>query len=272
MGAFSADICGMRKVELSEALFAISVAALAVLSLVYGNFSPLLAPLPWPRAWTFGLGMILVLASAGLFLARTVAAGATIIALCAVAWAIASMPHNIPAALSVGSWYGVSEAVSTLVGVGALYSLRRRADSGPARAALAGGPALRVGRGLFGAACLVYGFAHFAYAAYSLPFVPAWLPARLPLLYLTGACHIAAGVGLTLGLLPWLAAALEAIMIMLFGLLVWLPSFFAHPTPKWAGSTQNQLSETFLNFVLAAVAWMIADSLRGRPRTNKSKG
>ncbi len=256
----------MRKIGPSEALFAISLAGLAGLSFVYGNFAPLIGPLPWPGGWTYGLGAILAAACAGLFLTRTVAASAAAIAVVAVAWATARTPPIAHAPLSVGSWYGFSEAVSLLAGVWTLYALYRRREHPTAAAALAGDCALRSGRALFGGACLVYGIAHFAYAAYSLPFVPTWLPARMPLVYLTGACHAAAGAGLILGVLPRLAAALEALMIVLFGFMVWLPSHFAHPAPKWAGSPHNQWSETFMNFLLAAVAWLIADSLRSRTR------
>ncbi len=259
----------MRKTRPSEVLFAISLACLAGLSLVYGNFGPLTGPLPWPGGWTYGLGAVLVAACAGLFLTRTVAAGTIAIAVSAIAWAMARTPPIVHAPLSVGSWYGFSEAVSMLVGVWTLYALHRRRDPTSVATALTGDRALRAGRGLFGGACLVYGIAHFAYAAYSLPFVPACLPARMPLVYLTGACHAAAGVGLILGVLPRLAAALEAAMIVLFGLLVWLPSHFAHPAPAWAGSPQNQWSETFLNFLLAAVAWLIADSLGLDTRTDR---
>jgi uncharacterized membrane protein YphA (DoxX/SURF4 family) len=255
----------MSKIGPGGALFAASVAGLAGLSLLHGNFAPLLAPFPWPAAWTYGLGAVLAAACVGLLPTRTAAAGAGIIAAYAVAWAMAGVRPILHAPLSVGSWYGFSEAVSSLVGVWTLYALHRRPDPAAAPGGLAGDRALRVGRILFGVSCLVYGLAHFAYVAYSLPFVPTWLPARLPLLYLTGACHIAAGVGLILGVLPRLAAMLEAIMILLFGVGVWLPSFFAHPVPQWAGSPQNQWSETLLTFVLAAVAWLIADSLGGAP-------
>lgn len=253
----------MRKIEWSKALFAISLAGLGGLSLIYGNFAPLVSALSWPTACTYGLGTILVAACAGLFLTRTAAASAMVIAVCAVAWAAMGIPPIVHAPLSVGSWYGISEAVSVLVGVWTLHALHARGEHAHA-AVLSGDGALRLGRTLFGAACLVYGIAHFAYVAYSLPFVPNWLPVRLPLLYLTGACHVAAGVGLILGVLPRLAAALEAIMILLFGILVWLPSYFADPTPKWAGTPHNQWSETFLNFLLAAVAWIIADSIGSR--------
>ncbi len=251
----------MREIGLAGALFATSAGGLAGLSFLYGNFEPLLDPFPWPKAWTYGLGALLVAACGGLLLTRTATASAIIIAACAIAWAMVRVRPILHAPLSVGSWYGFSEAVSSLVGVWTLYALHQRLDHAATIKALTSDRALRVGRILFGASCLVYGIAHFAYVAYSLPFVPTWLPARMPLLYLTGACHIAAGAGLILGVLPRLAATLEAIMIILFGLLVWVPSLFAHPVPKWAGSPHNQWSETLLNFVLAAVAWLIADSL-----------
>jgi uncharacterized membrane protein YphA (DoxX/SURF4 family) len=95
--------------------------------------------------------------------------------------------------------------------------------------------------------------------------VPAWLPARLAFAYFTGLGHIAAGIGLVIWILPRLAATLEAIMMSLFALLVWVPSFFAQPRPEWATPPQNQWSELVVNLVLAAAAWLVAVSLRNRP-------
>ena len=256
----------MRRMGLSEALFAISLAGLAALAFVYGNFVPLLDPLPWPVGWTYGLAAVVVAACASLFLTRTATAGVIVLAVASLAWASTRLKPIGHDPLSVGSWYGLSEAMATLVGVWTLHALHRRRAQPAAATALAGDRALRVGQVIFGGACLVFGLAHFAYAGYSLPFVPTWLPARLPLVYVTGACHIAAGIGLILGVVPHLAATLEALMIVLFGFLVWIPSHLAHPTPAWAGSPQNQWSETILNFLLAAVAWLIAESLRPRSR------
>ena len=156
-----------------------------------------------------------------------------------------------------------------MAGVWTLYALYRRRDLAGIAAPMTGDGALRVARVLFGAACLVFGVAHFAYAAYSLQFVPDWLPGRMALVYATGIFHTAAGVSLILGILPRLAASLEAAMIILFGVLVWLPSHFAHPIPKWAGTPQNQWSETILNFLLAGVAWLIAESLSSRRTRDK---
>ena len=252
---------GMHKIGLGDALFAGSVAGVAGLSLVYGNFTPLLDPFPGPKAFTFALGLVLLAASIGLLFERTFVASAVTVAMYATAWALVRTSPIIQAPLSIGSWYGFCESLSMLVGVWTLYALHRRRNQAGMAASLASDTALRVARGLFGAACVEYGVAHFAYAAYSLPFVPTWLPARGPLLYATGIFHVAAGAGLILGIRPRLAARLEATMIFLFGVLVWLPSYFANPTPKWAGNLQNQWSETIVTFLLAGVACLIAESL-----------
>jgi uncharacterized membrane protein len=165
--------------------------------------------------------------------------------------------------MDVGSWYGICEAMGPLIGAWILYILLRRRNDAPAANVATGDRALRVARILFGAACVVYGAAHFAYAAYTAKMVPAWLPGRTGITYLTGACHAAAGLCLLVGVLPRLAATLEATMLSLFGVLVWLPSFFARPVPDWASPAQVQWSETFLTFLLAASAWIVAGSLRG---------
>jgi uncharacterized membrane protein len=263
------SLTGMRKIGFGDVLFAASVAGVAALSLVYGNFAPLLDPFPWPKALTFALGLVLLASSIGLLFERTLATSATTIAVCATAWALVRTSPIFQAPQSIGSWYGFCEAVSMLAGVWTLYALHRRHNQAGAVAPLTGEIALRMARGLFGAACLVYGIAHFAYAAYSLPFVPTWLPARLPLVYATGIFHAAAGAGLVLGILPRLAARLEATMIIFFGVLVWLPSYFANPAPKWAGNLQNQCSETIVTFLLAGVACLIAESLSSDVSTNK---
>jgi uncharacterized membrane protein YphA (DoxX/SURF4 family) len=106
--------------------------------------------------------------------------------------------------------------------------------------------------------------AHFAYADYTASMVPTWLPERLGLAYLTGIGHVAAGLGIVIGILPRLAATLEAIMMSLFGLLVWVPSLFAQPPPKWATPPQNQWSEIVVTLLLAVSAWIVATSLQDR--------
>jgi len=259
----------MRISGFGHALFGIAVAGLAILSLVYGNFAPILEPfpasLPWREVWLYGSGAILLAASAGLFFARTALVSAIIIGAYESVWAVARARSVFLKPLIVGSWYGFGEALGPLVGAWILYAVLRRQNDASPMTVMTGDRALHVARVLFGAACVSYGAAHFAYATYTAAMVPTWLPGRTGLAYLTGACHAAAGFGLLVGVLPRLAATLEAIMMSLFGVLVWLPSFFAQPVPDWAPSAQIQWSETFVTFLLAASAWIVAASLRSTP-------
>ncbi|HET7756252.1 MAG TPA: hypothetical protein VFK87_03265, partial [Steroidobacteraceae bacterium] len=56
-----------------------------------------------------------------------------------------------------------------------------------------------------------------------------------------------------------------------FGLLVWVPSFFAQPRPRWATSPEHQWSEFIVTLVLAAAAWNVAISLGNRSRGAASR-
>ena len=81
------------------------------------------------------------------------------------------------------------------------------------RRCIAGARAMRMAQVLFGLTCIFYGWSHFAYADYTASMVPAWLPDRLGIAYFTGLGHVAAGIGVVVGILPRLAATLEAIMM-----------------------------------------------------------
>jgi uncharacterized membrane protein len=246
----------MRIVGLTQGLFAIAFASVAILSLSYGNFVPVGQPFPaWipgREAWIYVSALFTLAASAGLCFPRTAVAGALMVGAYETVWAVISA-IQIPAnPLSVGAWYPFCEALTPLAAAWILYSILRRQG------------AVRMAQVLFGLTCIFYGWSHFAYADYTAGMVPNWLPGRLGFAYFTGLGHIAAGIGVMVGILPRLAATLEAIMMSLFGLLVWVPSFFAHPRPDWATPSQNQWSELVVSLVLAAAAWVVAASLRNR--------
>lgn len=258
----------MRTVGLTQGLFALAAASLAIYSLVYGGSAPglqlLPAWIPW-RVWVYGPVLVLLAASLGLFFSRAAAASALAIGAYQVIWAAICTRPIFSAPLGIGAWYGFVEALTALVGAWILYAMLRQ-QSRRSGTAIDGEHAVRTAQVLFGLCCVFYGASHFAYADYTASMVPGWLPGRMGFAYFTGLGHIAAGVGIIVGILPRLAATLEATMMSLFGLLVWVPSFFAQPTPRWATPPQNQWSELVVNLVLAASAWVVAASLRQRSR------
>jgi uncharacterized membrane protein YphA (DoxX/SURF4 family) len=258
----------MRIIFFVKVLFAIAVASVAILTVTFGDFVPMGQSfpdwIPWRLAWIYGSALLLLAASAGLFFSRTALPSALMICVYQAVWALICALPVLSKPLGVGAWYGFCEALAPLIGAWILYTLLRWQSAG-LRMPIASARSVRVSQILFGLTCVFYGWSHFAYADYTAAMVPVWLPSRLELAYFTGLGHIAAGIGLILWILPRLAATLEAIMMSLFGLLVWVPSFFAQPRPEWATPPQNQWSELVVNLVLAAAAWLVATSLRDRP-------
>jgi uncharacterized membrane protein len=112
-------------------------------------------------------------------------------------------------------------------------------------------------RRLFGAALPLIGLSHFIYSAGTASMVPVWLPHHLFFAHLTGAGHVAAGVGILLGVLPGLASSLEASMITLFVLLLHLPGVASHPRDRL------QWTMFFIASAYAGSAWAVAGFARG---------
>jgi uncharacterized membrane protein len=261
----------LNAVAVARGLFALASASLAVWILVFGQWVP--QPLPAGMAFGDGLtyagALVILAASVGLCFARTAVASVLTLGAYQVVSVAMAVPQWLAMPQSVDAWYPFFEALTPLAGAGALYVMVRcsRRESGATPAERV---ALRGAQALLGLTCVFYGVSHFVYGAYTATLVPGWLPAPLLVAYATGACHLAAGLALIIGVAPRLAAALEATMMSLFGLVVWIPSFFAQPPPSWATPAAQRWSELVVTFVLAAAAWVVTLSFSRAPGAHAS--
>jgi len=164
---------------------------------------------------------------------------------------------KLPAVVAMPSmeatWLGFGEIAVIFAGTWAVYAVEAGADDG-VLGAIAGANGIRWARLVFALSLPMIGLSHFFYSEQTAAFVPAWIPYKIDWAYLTGAGSIVASVALLLGLLPRLAATLEAAMLSVITLLVWGPGLTKSPPDR------TQWTAFFISLAIAAGAWVIAST------------
>lgn len=80
-----------------------------------------------------------------------------------------------------------------------------------------------IGRILFAAPMIAFGFGHFSAAADMAGMVPSFLPAPTLIVYLTGALLVASGLGIAVGFKVRELGLLLAVFLLSTTFLVWAP-------------------------------------------------
>lgn len=194
----------------------------------------------WKIPFAYLSALILIVAGIGILLPRWRAKSAMLGAGWVGLWALLLHLPHVVADHNVGALLGLGEASANALG---LATLTGCFDAGK-RALL-----LRLA---FGLCLIVFGASHFVYADFTAQMVPAWLPDRLGLAYLTGSIHALTGACLLAGIRVRVAAAIEALMMSSFVLLVHVPGVAAAPPDRL------QLTMLGMAGLLATAAWLVA--------------
>ena len=232
--------------QLARAAFATGIIGLAIVGFIFGDFAGLWAALPISatarHALAFASSALMFVCAIGLLIDGTEVLAARVLLLYFALLVVAlKIPVVIKAPLVEGSWQSMSEMVVPLTGAWVL--------------AVSSARSIRIAQLVFGLALIPLGLSHFVYVNLTAPLVPAWLPYHTGWAYLTGAAHLAAALGVLVGILPRLAAALEAAMLTIFTVLVWVPAIVAAP------SSQGSWSEFTISWAMSAAAWVVAASI-----------
>jgi putative oxidoreductase len=116
---------------------------------------------------------------------------------------------------------------------------------------------LSLGRWIFPVPFLVFGLFHFMNGPVMAQYVvPAYMPAKIFWVYLSGAGLIAAAVSMYLGKYDKLATTLLAVLLLLLVLMVHLPGAMAG-----GDGAQNSVSGVLKDLGLAAAAMLYAQHL-----------
>lgn len=232
---------------------AVALIGLGLLNLAYRDSLMTWQPVPEGAPWRVPLayisGLILILGGAGMLLPRWRRWGAALAAVWIGLWALfLHLPHLL-AARDVGAALGVAEASANALG---LATLTGGFDSGrrPLWHRLA-----------FGLCLVIFGLSHFTYADFTASMVPAWLPQRLGIAYMTGTIHALTGACLLAGLRVRTAATIEALMMSSFVVLLHIPAVIAAPHDRL------QLTMLGVATLLTCSAWLVASWPRLRYQT-----
>jgi uncharacterized membrane protein len=245
--------------------FAIGIIGLGILALVYGDFAEvgqtIPARIPGRTGLVYASGILLLLGGIGLLQRRTTEWSVRLLFPFLIVGFLLQVPALVMTPLIEVNWESAGEVAVILSGGWILFATRSGLGEGSRWAFGAGQNGVRIARILFAVWLLPIGLSHFAYLDHTVDLVPAWLPFRTAWACLTGAGHIAAGLGVLFSVVPRLAATVETGMLGVFTLLVWAPRLVAAPTNRgiW--------TEFVVSWTITASAWLVADSFTTKDPT-----
>ena len=209
---------------------------------------------PQLRYVVYAASAALTFGGAAIHFRRTAKTGAVILVAAYFVFALLCVPGIVAAPRIYNSWGNFFEQFSLLIGAAIVY----------ARLSSAWSPATlnRVGRILLGLCAASFSLEQAFYLHATATLVPKWVPpSQMFWAVATTVLFALAALALLTNRMPLLATRLLTIMLVSFGLLVWVPLLLADP------HAHSNWSETAETFAIAGATWILADLL-GEYRLN----
>jgi hypothetical protein len=200
------------------------------------------------RDIVYAASAVLILGGAAIQLRRTAKTGALLLGAAYFVFVLLCMPGIVTAPRIYNSWGNFFEQFSLLTGATLVYA---RLSSTWSRETLN-----RVGCVLLGLCAASFSLEQAFYLHATASLVPKWVPpSQMFWAVGTTALFALAAVALLVNRMALLAARLLTMMVVGFGLLVWVPLVLADP------HNRTNWSENAETFGIAGAAWILADLL-----------
>ena len=232
---------------------------LGILALIIGDFAmswqPVAQWIPARTALAYGSGLLMLACGAGLLFRATAAWSIRILFPYLIVWALLKVPALVVAPRIEGVWLGFGEIALLLSGGWVLFARFAALPPWSALKFAAGDNGVRIAKYLFAIWLIPIGLSHFFYVKETINLIPVWIPAHIFWAYLTGAGHIAAGLGVLFSFAPRVAVAAEAGMLTIITLLVWVPAVLAAPRARlpWTAF--------WISWAITAAVWVVAQEI-----------
>jgi uncharacterized membrane protein len=251
-----------RIASMGHAVFAATLIILGIMGLIQGGFAPIWQGvpkgLPAREALAYLCQFVSLACGIGLFSRRAAATAARVLFVYLLLWMLVfTLRFIVLAPLVEGSYQNNGENAVVVAGAWVLYAWFATDWDKRWFGFAVGEKGVRLARVLYGLAMIAFGLSHFAYLELTAPLVPSWLPAHVFWAYFTGSTYLAAAAAMLIGVYARLAAALSAVQMGAFTLLVWVPLMAAGTL------SAHQWNEFVASWMLTAAAWVVADSYRG---------
>jgi hypothetical protein len=239
--------------DLGRHLFGVAALASGLITLAWHDYNDghLL------RYIVYAAAVALIFGGAAIQFRRSAKAGAAVLGAAYLVIVLQCVPGIVAAPQIYNSWGNFFEQFSLLTGAALFYV--RLSSAWPAETLT------RVGRILLGLCAASFTLEQAIYLDATAKFVPKWIPPTQMFWAVTTTVLFAlAAVALLANCMALLASRLMTMMVVSFGLLVWVPLIFSNP------HNHTNWSENAETFEIAGAVWILVDLL-GEHRLNNRR-
>jgi hypothetical protein len=187
---------------------------------------------------------------------RTAKTGAVVLGAVYLVLALLFVPQIVATPLVFDPWGNFFEQFSLVTGAAIVYA-QLSSKWAPATLNL-------IARILFGICAATFAIYQAVHPDFTASLVPKWLPpSQMFWTWATTVLFGLAALALLVNRVALLATRLLTLMLVILGLLVWVPAIFADP------HTHSNWSECVLTFAIAGAAWIVADLLAENRLSNR---
>jgi hypothetical protein len=237
-----------RGSNLGRHVFGVAALIFGIITLIWHDYSD------WPqvRYLVYAAAAAQIFGGTAIQFRRTAKMGAAVLGAAYLFSALLCLPEIVTAPKVYNSWGNFFEQFSLVAGAAIAYG---SSSSVWSRETLD-----RIGRILLGICTVSFALEQAFYLDATANFVPKWFPPS-PMFWAvtTTVLFALAAVALLTNRMALLATRLLTLMLVLFGLIVWVPLVLADPHSH---TNWNEITETF---AIAGATWILADLLGEHP-------
>jgi hypothetical protein len=239
--------------NLGRHLFGVAALASGLVTLVWHDYHDwhvlrqILNPTDGP-VFVYAAAAAQIFGGAAIQFRRTAKTGAIVLCAVYLVLALLFVPPILATPLVYDPWGNFFEQFAVVIGAAIVYA--RFSSTWPQETLS------RIGRILLAICAISFALYQAVHLDVTGGLVPKWLPPSQTFwAVLTTVAFALAAVALLANRMALLATQLLTLMLVIFGLLVWVPLLLADPR------SHSNWSETVITFAIAGTAWILADLL-----------